>query len=216
MTCPCLPEMPRPLADPAVMVEGRHVFIRRGENIATPSGQMVIDFDAAKREHGGDTEFNSPVAIPFAAADSLGSSPNRCGALGHPFVAEEFSARWLPSSKAMAVRIRQSSCTAPSWCRASRRRTTISRWRSCSIAAGILPRLASGITWRSSWTKILSRPARIWAVSWRSKATWPWRKRPSAVLAQFHPDYADAHYHLARLLDHAHRAVEAAGTGSCS
>jgi tetratricopeptide (TPR) repeat protein len=27
---------------------------------------------------------------------------------------------------------------------------------------------------------------------------------------EFHPDYADAHYHLARLLDRAHRTSEAA------
>ena len=36
-----LADSPRPLADPAVVVEGRRLFIRRGEGLAEPTGQLL-------------------------------------------------------------------------------------------------------------------------------------------------------------------------------
>lgn len=49
-----LPDAPRPLADPAVVVEGRQMFLRRGEELAEPGGQLLIDFD--KPGDAGDEE----------------------------------------------------------------------------------------------------------------------------------------------------------------
>jgi tetratricopeptide (TPR) repeat protein len=49
-----LPDAPRPLADPAVVVEGRRLFLRRGEELAEPGGQLLIDFD--KPSEPGDEE----------------------------------------------------------------------------------------------------------------------------------------------------------------
>jgi len=40
-----MPEVPRPLADPAVVVEGRRLYLRRGEELTEPGGQVLIDFD---------------------------------------------------------------------------------------------------------------------------------------------------------------------------
>jgi tetratricopeptide (TPR) repeat protein len=40
-----MPGVERPLADPAVVVEGRRVFLRRGEDLAEPGGQLLLDFD---------------------------------------------------------------------------------------------------------------------------------------------------------------------------
>ncbi len=40
-----LPDASRPLADPAVVIEGRRMFLRRGEELAEPGGQLLIDFD---------------------------------------------------------------------------------------------------------------------------------------------------------------------------
>jgi tetratricopeptide (TPR) repeat protein len=69
-----LPEIPRPLADPAVVVEGRCLRVRRDEGMAEPSGQLLIDFEEAKPQvadrpwqaAGGAGE-SAPVAIPIAA-----------------------------------------------------------------------------------------------------------------------------------------------------
>jgi tetratricopeptide (TPR) repeat protein len=45
-----VPELARPLADPAVVVEGRQLFLRRGSELAEPGGQLLIDFDAVEAE----------------------------------------------------------------------------------------------------------------------------------------------------------------------
>ena len=41
-----LPEFPRPLADPAVVIEGRQVLLRRDEHLIEPRGQMHFDFES--------------------------------------------------------------------------------------------------------------------------------------------------------------------------
>jgi len=40
-----LPDEARPLCNPAVVVSGRQLFLRRGDDLAEPHGQLLIDFD---------------------------------------------------------------------------------------------------------------------------------------------------------------------------
>jgi tetratricopeptide (TPR) repeat protein len=40
------PHLERPLADPALVIEGRRLFLRRGDDLAEPHGQLLLDFDA--------------------------------------------------------------------------------------------------------------------------------------------------------------------------
>jgi tetratricopeptide (TPR) repeat protein len=42
-----MPGVERPLADPAVVVQGRRVYLRRGDDLAEPWGQLLLDFDQA-------------------------------------------------------------------------------------------------------------------------------------------------------------------------
>ena len=66
------------------------LFVRRGDSLAEPSGQLLIDFDAAGADDGGDAVRSAPVAIPFAAADALAKSDcSRGSAADIPFVAED-------------------------------------------------------------------------------------------------------------------------------
>jgi tetratricopeptide (TPR) repeat protein len=44
------PHLERPLADPSVVVEGRRLFLRRGDELAEPHGQLLLDFDAAPED----------------------------------------------------------------------------------------------------------------------------------------------------------------------
>jgi tetratricopeptide (TPR) repeat protein len=60
------PQLDRPLADPAVVVEGRRLFLRRGDDLAEPGGQLLLDFDAAGSERNADDE-PSPVIALFDA-----------------------------------------------------------------------------------------------------------------------------------------------------
>ncbi len=45
-----VPERERPWADPAVVVVGKQLFLRRGEELAEPGGQLLIDFDGVEEE----------------------------------------------------------------------------------------------------------------------------------------------------------------------
>jgi tetratricopeptide (TPR) repeat protein len=46
-----MPDVERPLADPTVVVHGRQLFRRRGDDLAEPWGQLLLDFDSAAGEH---------------------------------------------------------------------------------------------------------------------------------------------------------------------
>jgi tetratricopeptide (TPR) repeat protein len=40
-----MPEVARPLSDPAIVVSGRQLILRRGDDLTEPGGQLLIDFD---------------------------------------------------------------------------------------------------------------------------------------------------------------------------
>ena len=46
-----MPDSRRPLADPAVVVEGRRLYLRLGDELAEPGGQLLIDFDKPGSPH---------------------------------------------------------------------------------------------------------------------------------------------------------------------
>jgi tetratricopeptide (TPR) repeat protein len=203
-----LPDLPRPLADPSVVVEGRHVFIRRGENMAMPSGQMVIDFDAVDSEDRGDSELISPVAIPFAATDSLRSTkPAQRG--GHPFIAEDL--------RSVAAELESK----------GREDQAIDVYRAILVSGQSTPDdhfALAELLYRGG--DLSAARERYYVAIELDEDYVEARSNLGCVLAEqgdlalaeaafrgaleFHPDYADAHYHLARLLDRAHRAAEAA------
>lgn len=57
------PHLARPLADPAVVVEGRRLFLRRGDDLAEPHGQLLLDFDATTS--GDEDEPHDAVIAMF-------------------------------------------------------------------------------------------------------------------------------------------------------
>src|SRR5204863_1311507 len=64
----------------------RQLFIRRGEGLAEPGGQLLIDFDAAKPQAEDEAE---PVAIPFVAQETLRHAPDDRRRGSHPRAAED-------------------------------------------------------------------------------------------------------------------------------
>lgn len=59
----------RPLADAAVVVVGRRLYVRRGEQLTEPSGQLLLDFDAPRQSPEEDATDDDAVAtIPMSAA----------------------------------------------------------------------------------------------------------------------------------------------------
>jgi tetratricopeptide (TPR) repeat protein len=58
-----LPGVERPLAEAAVVVEGRRLFLRRGDELAEPGGQLLLDFD---QPADGDEDDAAPAVLSMA------------------------------------------------------------------------------------------------------------------------------------------------------
>jgi tetratricopeptide (TPR) repeat protein len=199
-----LPDSPRPLTDPAVVVEGRRLYVRRGEGLAEPSGQLLIDFDAAKPQAASDA---GPVAIPFVAA--LGSATSGRARGPHPAASEDL--------RALAEELEES----------GREDQAVDVYRAILVSgdftaddhfalAELLYRAGDLSAARERYYMAIELDEDF--VEARSNLGCVLAEQGDLGLAEaafrgaleYHPDYADAHYHLARLLDRANRRDEAA------
>ena len=61
------PQLPRPLADADVVIVGSRLYIRRGESITEPTGQLLIDFEVAETP---TTEAKDDLRATLAFHDS--------------------------------------------------------------------------------------------------------------------------------------------------
>jgi tetratricopeptide (TPR) repeat protein len=198
-----LAESPRPLADPAVVVEGRRLFIRRNEGLAEPSGQLLIDFDVAK---AATTDDAGPVAIPFVAQD----------ALRHPSADRDNQPRAAEDLRALAAELAGSGEThqATEVYRAilfSGESTSEDHFALAELLylGNDLPaareRYYMAIELDEDFVEARSNLGCVLAEQGESGLA----EAAFRGALEYHPDYADAHYHLARLLDRAQRSTEA-------
>lgn len=85
------PHIDRPWADPAVVVEGRRLFLRRGDDLSEPGGQLLLDFDAAL----ADEDDNGAVIALFAPAVGASSqSAAQVAGCGDDEVAAALADQW--------------------------------------------------------------------------------------------------------------------------
>jgi tetratricopeptide (TPR) repeat protein len=204
-----LPEMPRPLAEPAVVVEGRRLIIRRGESLAEPTGQLLIDFDASQSAGDMGTAESGPVAIPFSAGEALRGQAPRQPRGAHPFVAEDL--------RSLAAELEGN----------AREDQAVEVYRAILISGQSTADdhfALAELLYRSG--DLSAARERYYVAIERDEDFVEARSNLGCVLAElgdhslaeaafrgaleYHPDYADAHYHLARLLDRENRAAEAA------
>jgi tetratricopeptide (TPR) repeat protein len=190
-----LPELPRPLADPTVVVEGRSLRVRRGDGIAEPSGQLLIDFEETKPQAIGGAGESSPVAIPIAAGAFRSVSPED----------ERFASDDLRS---LAADLEQS----------GHRDQAIEAVRAILVSgeftaddhfalAELLYRGGDLPAARERYYMAIEIDEDF--VEARSNLGCVLAEQGELELAEaaflgalkYHPNYADAHYHLARLLD---------------
>jgi tetratricopeptide (TPR) repeat protein len=199
-----LADVPRPLADPAVVVEGRRLVIRREEGIAEPSGQLLIDFDAVRAASPAD---EGPVAIPFVAQEALRHADRGSGT--HPQAAEDL--------RALAAELEESG--QPNKVADVYRAILFSGDSRADDHFALAELLYLG-------GDLSAARERYYVAIELDEDFVEARSNLGCVLAEqgdvglaeaafrgaleFHADYADAHYHLARLLDRANRSAEAA------
>ncbi len=195
-----LPESPRPLADPAVVVIGSCLYVRRGESLAEPSGQLLIDFDAPRSDLAKQPVETATIAIPFATAESLrGASPS-CSRSSHAQVAED-----LRSLAAEMDEIGQAQQAIEVY-----RAILFSEDSAAEdhfALAELLYREGDLAAARERYYVAIERDEDF--VEARSNLGCVLAEQGELELAEaafsgalmYHPTYADAHYHLARLLD---------------
>ncbi len=75
-----MPDSERPLAEVGVVVEGRRLFIRRGDDLEDPSGQRQFDFDRLACEQGEATapwKESIPIVAGSTAAEATSLDSDR-------------------------------------------------------------------------------------------------------------------------------------------
>jgi len=65
-----MPDVSRPLCDPTLVVSGRQLTLRRGDDLSEPSGQLLIDFDKPT-----DSDEPAEVLLSVAAGLPVTQSP---------------------------------------------------------------------------------------------------------------------------------------------
>jgi tetratricopeptide (TPR) repeat protein len=201
-----LPNTARPLADPAVVVEGRRLVIRRDDGLAEPSGQLLIEFDGAQPQTDKGEQHEGPAVISMVGAEAL---HRRSGRTAHPHVSEDL--------RALAAELEG----------AGQPEQAIDAYRAVLFAGEVTAddHFALAELLYQSGDLSAARERYYVAIELdedfveaRSNLGCVLGELGESGLAEaafrgaleYHPDYADAHYHLARLLDRANRAAEAA------
>ncbi len=197
-----MPEIERPLADPRVVVEGRRLFIRRGDSLSEPSGQRQLNFDQPVDGPEEDTE-DPPKAILLAA---------------HPNRTEP-----SPSSISTLDRLRHE---AVQWEDQGELQRAADTYHAILAASGPTAEINFALA------DVLYRQRDLTAARERyymaleiDEDYVEARANLGCVLAEtgetamaiaafqgtlvYHPDYADVHYHLASALDQTDRPEEA-------
>jgi tetratricopeptide (TPR) repeat protein len=201
------PEVPRPLADVALVVEGRSLYVRRGESLTEPSGQLLLDFDVL--DESADSLADS---IPDTV--SISSTADEVGPPSHSTSPAGLSAYDLRS---LAADLEER----------GERSQAIETYRTVLMSGGFAAEdhfFLAELLYRAG--DLQAARERYYAAIELDEDYVEARANLGCVLAElgeaslaeasfrgalvYHPDYADAHFHLARLLDRLERRHEAA------
>lgn len=196
-----LPGVERPLADPRVVVEGRRLFLRLGDDLAEPGGQLLFDFDQRELEEDAD---DHPATIAITAAHRTRDGDS------------------------LAALVDQLQQEAIDWEDEGQLDRAAEAYRTLLMAAG--PRAEihfalADVLYRAN--DLSAARERYYAALEVDEEYVEARASLGCVLAEtgelelaaatfegalnFHPDFADVHYHLANTLDRLGRRDEAAG-----
>lgn len=198
------PQVDRPLADPAVVVEGRRLLVRRGDELAEPGGQLLIDFDAP-------------------AADALDAEST-------PSVVAMFSsgaAEPSPANEGLADQLLRLQGEALDWEDAGQLDRAAEAYRALLMAGGPKAEIhfaLADVLYRAG--DLSAARERYYAALELDEEYVEARTSLGCVLAEtgelelaaatfqgalaYHPDFADAHFHLAGALERLDRPEEAA------
>lgn len=199
------PQAERPLTDPAVVVDGRRLLLRRGDELAEPGGQLLIDFDAPASDAAQTESPPSVVAMFGNAEPDADAAPESLPELTHRLQAE-----------------------ALDWEDAGRLDRAAEAYRALLMASGPKAEVhfaLADVLYRAG--DLSAARERYYAALELDEEYVEARASLGCVLAEmgewelaaatfegalaYHPDFADAHFHLAGALERLERPLEAEG-----
>ena len=193
-----MPTVARPLCDPAVFVSGRQLILRRGDDLAEPGGQLLIDFDKS-------SAVDEPTDVVFAVTERLSATE---------------------STDETLSTFDQLQLDALQWEDRGELDRAVETYRTLLMAAG--PRAEihfalADLLYRMG--DLAAARERFYVAIELDEEYVEARANLGCVLAEngeldlaiaafegalaFHADYADVHYHLANALDRIQRQTEA-------
>jgi hypothetical protein len=201
------PQMPRPLADTDVVVAGSRLYVRRGESITEPTGQLLIDFDAAAMPAAeANEDSNAIIALslpsPQAGESKATASSSSVDADELRSLALDFEESGEPERALEVYRtilLSGNSTAEDHFCLAEHlyRNGDLAAARERYYAAVELDE--EYVEARANLGCVLSELGEL-----------PLAEAAFHGALRYHSGFADAHFHLARLLDGMNRPREAA------
>jgi len=201
-----MPEVARPLCDPSIVVSGSRLFLRHGEELTEPGGQLQFDFDKPANLDPGANSAEHLLSI----ADSPGATPESAGSES----VDSFST------------LDQLQQEAQNWEDQGELELAAEVYRTMLVAGGPTAEChfsLADLLYRMS--DLSAARERYYAAIEIDEEYVEARANLGSVLVEngelelavaafqgalaFHPDYADVHYHLANTLERLGRSDEA-------
>ena len=191
------PDALRPLADASVVVVGRRLYVRHGDQLAEPSGQLLIDFDTPRAAADLDNE-DAVATIPFAAArrNEMASPATDSDAFGTDdlrSLADDFEQSGQPDR---AIEIYRSILMSGDFTAEDHFSLAELLYRSGDLAAA-RERYYAAIELDDNYVEARANLGCLLV----EQGEFALAEAAFRGALEYHPDFADAHFHLARLLD---------------
>jgi tetratricopeptide (TPR) repeat protein len=182
------PDDRHPLVDAAVVVVGRRLYVRRGEQLTEPSGQLLIDFDAPRESAD---EAQTAATIPFAARPSAPVDP--FGADDLRSLADDFE---QSGETDRAIEVYRSILMSGDFTAEDHFSLAELLYRSGDLPAA-RERYYAAIELDEDYVEARANLGCLLV----EQGEMALAEAAFRGALEFHPDFADAHFHLARLLD---------------
>ncbi|MFM7846898.1 MAG: tetratricopeptide repeat protein [Planctomycetota bacterium] len=194
-----VPNVERPLAQLSIIVEGRQLLLRKDAGLVEANGQIRIDFDALENQAAG-VRVRQPDVVPFPPAPASDSDA--------PLTPEQILEQVAVAEESGDLELAIDLC-----------RTAMAaggpRAESAFLLGELLYRVGDLSAARERYYQAIEMDEDY--VEARANLGCLLLEQQQSELAiaaftgalRYHPDYPDAHYHLARTLDDCGRTVEA-------
>ena len=200
------PQRVRPLADADVMVSGSRLYVRRGESVTEPTGQLLIDFDTSATSLAGEN-YESRATIEFVPAaqqmaqSTASDAPSPSDADELRSLAVDFEEGGEPER---AIEVYRAILMSGNYTAEDHFCLAELLYRTGDLAAareryyGAIELDEDYVEARSNLGCVLAEQGELTLAEAAFRGA-----------LRYHPGFADAHFHLARLLDAMNRPREA-------